>query len=108
MPHESPQHKPVVTRIPLTKGRVDLVALVKRVAAGNECFILEKDGQPVAALIDIDEFEDYLELNDPEVSEAIAEGRKEYLAGKSRPAEELLRELKEEEERERQSHATVR
>jgi hypothetical protein len=58
------------------------------VAAGRECFILVKDGRSVAALIDIDEFEDYLELNDPEVRAAIAEGWEDYLAGRTRPAEE--------------------
>ena len=61
----------------------------------------------MAALIGIDELEDYLELNDPEVIEAIAEGRADYLAGRTRPAEELLRELREEEVRESQSEATV-
>jgi prevent-host-death family protein len=101
------QHKPVVTRIALTKARINLGAIVKRVYRGKECFILEKDGLPVAALMDIDEFEDYLELHDPEVNKAIAESRSEYLAGRSRPAEELLRELEEEEERERQPEKTA-
>jgi hypothetical protein len=58
--------------------------------------------------MDIDEFEDYLELQDPEVNAIIAQSREEYLAGKSRPAEELLRELEEEEEREREPERTLR
>jgi phage terminase small subunit len=62
----------------------------------------------VAALRDIDDFGDYLELHDPEVNQAIAESREEYLAGKNRPAEELLRVLEEEEEREREPEETVR
>jgi prevent-host-death family protein len=108
MARKSPQHKPVVTRIPLTEARINLGAIVSRVSAGNECFILEKNGLPVAALMDIDEFEDSLELHDPEVNATIAESREEYLAGKSRPAEELLRKLEEEEERERGAEKTVR
>jgi prevent-host-death family protein len=103
MVRESPSQKPVITVIPVTKARINLDALVKRVRTGKESFILEKDGVHVAALMDIDEFEDYLELHDPEVTKAIAESRKEYLAGKSRPAAELLRELEEEEERGRQA-----
>lgn len=43
--------------------------------------------------MDIDEFEDYLELQDPKVRAIIAKGRQEYLAGRSRPARDLLREL---------------
>ena len=108
MAPESPHPRSVLTRIPLAKARANLGALIERLATGEECFILEKDGQPVAALIGIDEFEDYLELNDPEVIEAIAESREDSLAGRTRPAEELLRELQEEEKRERQSEASVR
>lgn len=65
----------------------------------KEYVVLEKDGIPIAALMDVDEFEDYLELQDPKVRRDIEISRKEYLAGKSRPAEELLAELKAEEER---------
>jgi hypothetical protein len=39
--------------------------------------------------MDIDGFEDYLELRDPEVRAIIAEGHREYRAGKSRPARDL-------------------
>ena len=84
---------PVITRMPLAEAHANLGALIERLAIGDECFIIEKDGQAVAALIGIDELEDYLELNDPEVIEAITEGRTDYLAGRTRPAEELLREL---------------
>jgi prevent-host-death family protein len=107
MADESPDDRPVTTRIPLAEARANLGGLIERLAVGDERFVIEKDGEVVAALIGIDEFEDYLELNDPEVNKAIAESREEYLAGKSRPAEELLREFREEDERERQSQATV-
>jgi prevent-host-death family protein len=84
MARRSPHYKPVVTRIPLTKARMNLGAILKRVRTDKQYFILEKDGVPMAALMDVDEFEDYLELHDPEVNEAIAERRTDYLAGRSR------------------------
>ena len=84
---------PKVTSIPITKARTNLGALVKRVRLNKEYFILEKDGIPIAGLMDIDEFEDYLELKDPKIREQIRKSYEEYLAGKSRPAEELLAEL---------------
>ena len=84
---------PKVQRLPITQARINLGALVKRVHLNKEYFILEKDGIPVAGIMDIDEFEDYLELQDPKVRAIIKKSRQEYLAGKSRPAEELLREL---------------
>ena len=83
----------MVQRLPITQARINLGALVKRVHLNKEYFILEKDGIPVAAIMDVDEFEDYLELQDPRVRAIIKKGHQEYLAGKSRPAEELLREL---------------
>ena len=85
--------KLMVTSIPITKARINLGALVKRVHLNKEYFILEKDGIPIAGLMDIDEFEDYLELRDPKVRAIIHKGRQEYLTGKSRPAEDLLQEL---------------
>jgi hypothetical protein len=92
-PKSSP---PMVTTIPITKARVKLGALIERAHLNKEYFILEKDGIPIAGLMDIDEFEDYLELQDPKVRPHIRKSNKEYLAGKSGPAEELLRELREE------------
>jgi PHD/YefM family antitoxin component YafN of YafNO toxin-antitoxin module len=93
-PARSQRFKPMVTTIPLTQARINLGALVKRVHLKKEYFILEKDGIPVAGLMDIDEFEDYLELRDPKVREHIRKSHQEYLAGKSRPAGEFLAELK--------------
>jgi hypothetical protein len=84
---------PKVTSIPITKARINLGAPVKRVHLNKEYFILEKDGVPIVGLMDIDEFEDYLELKDPKIREHIKKSYQEYLAGKSRPAEEFLAEL---------------
>ena len=55
--------------------------------------ILEKDGIPIVGIMDIDEFEDYLELQDPKVREHIRKSREEHRAGKVRPAEALQNEL---------------
>lgn len=80
---------PIVHRLPITQARVHLGELVKRVHLNKEYFILEKDGIPIAGLMDIDAFEDYLELQDPKVREHIRKSNEEYLAGKSRPLEEF-------------------
>ncbi len=80
----------MVQRLPLTEARNSLGAVVKRVHLNKEYVILEKDGIPLAGLMDIDEFEDYLELQDPKVRAHIAKSRAEYRAGKSRPAREFF------------------
>ena len=67
-------------------------AVVRRAHVNKEYFILEKDGIPVAGILDADELEDYLELRDPKVREHIRKSHEDFLAGKSRPAGELLQE----------------
>ena len=83
----------MVQHLALTKARNALGAVVKRVHLNKEYVILEKDGIPLAGLMDIDEFEDYLELQDPKIRAHIVQSHKEFLAGKSRPAEELSSKL---------------
>lgn len=84
----------IVERLPLTKARINLGALVRRVHLHKEYVILEKDGIPIAGIMDIDEFEDYLEVHDPTVRDHIRKSRDEYRAGKSRPAHAFLAELR--------------
>ena len=84
----------MVHHLPITKARINLGQVVRRVVRNKEYFILEKDGIPVAGIMGADELEDYLELRDPKVKAQIRKSNEEYLAGKSRPAELLLAELK--------------
>jgi hypothetical protein len=86
--------KRMVQTLPITKARINLGAVVKRVHLNKDYVILEKDGIPIAGLMDIDEFEDYLEMNDPKVNRAIAKSSSEFRTGKSRPAREFLAELR--------------
>ena len=101
------QSRPMVKTIPLTKARINLGALIKQVHLNKEYFVLEKDGIPVAGIMDIDEFEDYLELQDPKMREHIKKSNEEYLAGKSRPAEKFLAELKAADEGEKRAKRKV-
>jgi PHD/YefM family antitoxin component YafN of YafNO toxin-antitoxin module len=82
----------MVQSIPITKARVNLGAVVKRVHLNNEYVIIEKDGIPIAGIMNIDEFEDYLELQDPNVRQQLKKSSQEFQAGKGRPAREFLAE----------------
>jgi 4'-phosphopantetheinyl transferase EntD len=88
------KHKVMINTMPMTKARTNLGALAKRIHLNKEYFILEKDGIPIIGIMDADELEDYLELQDPTIQRQIQKSHQEYLAGKSRPARELLAELK--------------
>lgn len=83
-----------VHHLPLTKARTNLGAVIRRVRINKDHFILEKDGIPVAAIVDVDEYEDLMELRDPGMKKQIAEGYAEYKRGETRPARNLIRELK--------------
>ncbi len=83
-----------IQRIPITKARINLGQIVRRVHVNKEYFVLEKDGIPVAGIIDVDELEDYLELRDPTVKRQIRESVRQYRRGGARDADELVASLK--------------
>jgi Antitoxin Phd_YefM, type II toxin-antitoxin system len=86
--------KNMVNRIAMSKARVNLGDVVKRAHLNGEYFILEKDGIPIAGIMDADELEDYLESRDPNVQKQIATSRGDVESGRVRPAAELVSELK--------------
>ncbi|HEX9638363.1 MAG TPA: hypothetical protein VGB99_12555 [Acidobacteriota bacterium] len=83
----------MVTRISITKP------LAEQIRQTEGYVVLEADGVPVVGTMDIDEFEDYLELRDPQAREDIRKSREDILAGRVRPARELLVELRRESQR---------
>src|SRR5881396_1265238 len=84
----------MIHRLPITKARINLGEVARRVHVNKEYFILEKDGIPVAGIMDAEELEDYLELHDPKIRQHIRKSQQAYRAGKTRPAEALLAEFK--------------
>ncbi len=86
--------KSVVRRLALTKARINLGAVVRRVHLKKEYVILEKDGIPIAGIMDVDEMEDYLELQDAQLNQQIKEGYEEYKAGNAIPLDDVIAELK--------------
>ena len=86
--------KTMIHHLPLSKARGNLGTVVRLVHLNKEHVILEKDGIPVAGIMNIDEFEDYLELQDPEMKKQITEGYAAYRRGDVRPAREFLGKIK--------------
>ena len=84
----------VVHRIPITRARINLGQVVRRAHLYKEYFVLEKDGIPVAGLMNVDEMEDYLELQDPGLKKQIRQSFQDYRRGKTREAKEFLAELR--------------
>jgi hypothetical protein len=86
--------KSIVHRIPITKARINLGQVVRRAHINREYFILEKDGIPVAGLLNVEDMEDYLELQDPSLKKQIKESHQEYRRGRARSARKFLTELR--------------
>jgi antitoxin (DNA-binding transcriptional repressor) of toxin-antitoxin stability system len=84
----------VIHRIPITRARINLGQVVRRAHLNKEYFILEKDGIPVAAIVGMDELEDYLEFQDPGLKMHIRKSYEEYRRGKARGANKFLEELR--------------
>jgi PHD/YefM family antitoxin component YafN of YafNO toxin-antitoxin module len=83
----------MVHHLPITKARVNLGQVVRRVVRNKEYFILEKDGIPVAGILGAEELEDYLETRNPKAREHIRRSAAERKAGKGRPLVDFLTEL---------------
>jgi hypothetical protein len=62
----------MINRVAITTARINLGAIVKRAHLNGEYFILEKDGIPVAGIMDAEELEDYLGLRDPAAKQAVS------------------------------------
>ena len=83
----------MVHHLPITKARINLGQVVRRVVRNKEYFILEKDGIPVAGILGAEELEDYLEARNPKVRAQIRKSAAEHSAGKGRPLVDFLSEL---------------
>lgn len=84
----------MIIRMPITKARINLGSIIKKVRLDKEYYVLEKDGYPVAGIMDIDEFEDYLDARNEDLNKQIKKSFKEFKAGKTRPINKLIGELK--------------
>ena len=60
MPTSDAKPETAIERIPITKARSMIGQLVNRVHTDKEHVVLEKSGIPVVALIDFDEFKQFL------------------------------------------------
>jgi PHD/YefM family antitoxin component YafN of YafNO toxin-antitoxin module len=83
----------MIHTLPITKARINLGAVVKRIHFNKDYVILEKDGIPIAGMMDIDEFEDYLELKDPKAQRDLDKSNADVRAGRTRSVDDLLAEF---------------
>jgi PHD/YefM family antitoxin component YafN of YafNO toxin-antitoxin module len=97
----------MVHHLPITKARINLGQVVRRVHLNKEYVILEKDGIPIAGLMDADELEDYLELRDSKAQRTIKQSAADVRAGRTRPASALLAEFRTADAAKNRSHGAA-
>ena len=54
------EHKSIPVTIPATKAHRKFGELIRRVYSGEEHFVVEKDGLPVAAIISMEEYRQFM------------------------------------------------
>lgn len=79
--------------LPVTKARINLGSVVRQAYLKKKSFVLEKGGIPVAGILGIEDFEDWLEVSDPTLIKDIGKGYREYKKGKAKPISALLKSL---------------
>jgi hypothetical protein len=84
----------IVSRIPITRARINLGQVARRAPVNREYFILAKHGVPVAAILSADELEDYLEMQEPGLKAQIRKSGEEYRRGKGLDAAFFLTTLR--------------
>jgi PHD/YefM family antitoxin component YafN of YafNO toxin-antitoxin module len=67
----------MTTTIAITKARKNLGAIVKKINLEKGYIILEKNSLPIAGIMDIDEFEDYLDAQNVLIAKEITSSRKD-------------------------------
>ena len=94
MGKQAKSRKPVVHHIPITKARINLGQVVRRAHLNRECFVLEKDGIPVAGIMNVDDMEDWLEQQNPGMRTQIAAGYAEYQEGNTTSLDEFITDVR--------------
>lgn len=79
--------------LPITKARVNLGSIVRQAYLQKKTYLLEKGGIPVAGILGIEDFEDWLDVSDPSLKRDIQKGYQEYKKGKAKSAGKLLTSL---------------
>jgi hypothetical protein len=83
-----------IHRVPIDQAERFLRRTANRLRGREEYAIVEEDGVPIAGVVAMDEFEDYMELQDAELQKQIAEGYAEYQRGETQLARGFLAEVR--------------
>ena len=79
------------------KARTRFGYLLDEAEKGKHHFIIERKGIPIAAILSIDEYEDYIDMkndDNPEIKKALVESQKDYKRGRISSLDDLQKSMK--------------
>ena len=83
----------MVKTLSLEKAKKDLPSIVEKLHSGD-FVIVQKNGRPIAGIVDVDDMKDFVELRNPVIKKQITRGYHEFKAGKTVAARSFLKSLK--------------
>jgi hypothetical protein len=84
-----------VQLLPISKARMSFGSVIQRAHQNRELFVIEKGGVPMAAVMGLDDLDDFLDMFDEDLKAQIAEGWAEYKRGElKKTGQEFLDELR--------------
>lgn len=83
----------MVKTLSIQEAKEKLPDIVGKLRSGD-FVVVEKQGKPVAGIVDFKDMEDFLELNNASLQKQIQKGYREFKAGKAIPARAFLKTLK--------------
>ncbi|MDP3785194.1 MAG: type II toxin-antitoxin system prevent-host-death family antitoxin [bacterium] len=82
----------MVKTLSIQEAQNKLPGIVKKLRSGD-FVVVEKQGKPIAGIVDFEDMEDFLELNNESLQKQIRKGYKEFKVGKAIPARTFLKTL---------------
>lgn len=83
----------MVKTLSLEKAKKELPDIVEKLQSGD-FVVVQKNGRPVAGIVDVDDMENFLELQNSVMKRQIAKGYREFKARKTVSARSFLQLLR--------------
>jgi len=83
----------MVKTLSIQEAKDKLPGIIEKLRSGD-FVVVEKQGKPIAGIVDFEDMEDFIELNNASLQKQIQNGYKEFKTGKANPARAFLKTLK--------------
>ena len=75
----------MVKTLSIQEAKDKLPGIIEKLRSGD-FVVVEKQGKPIAGIVDFEDMEDFIELNNASLQKQIQNGYKEFKTGKAKPS----------------------